>query len=149
MKGFEVFIILSIIGFACANTSSGDQQYGWNHSQDRDCCNGVHCCENIICPGVPSCAYGVDRVNLVVSNHINWTTKVCIKNHQRENGGVDPTTAVLADIYADCISAIGPSNDKCLSELKKNLAVCSAPATDFNACAIPCIKSHIQCVNPC
>lgn len=118
MKVFEVFIILSVIGYARANSSSGDQQYGWNHNQDRDCCKGVKCCYNMTCAEDPPCKFDRAEAVEVASRIVANCTCLYNRLYGCINGTTDALTLTeLNTISVLCISSIFPDNVNCAASV--------------------------------
>lgn len=146
MKVFEVFIILSVIGYACANSSSGDQQYGWNHNQDRDCCKGVTCCYNMKCAEDPPCKFDQDAAVEVASRIVAKCTCFYIRLHNCINGTTDALTLTeLNAISVKCISQIFPDNVNCAASVSANIdgSCWSSQSTEHKKCVDSQIHTFI------
>lgn len=151
LKVFEVFILLSIISFACANSSIRDHQDRWNHNQDEDCCESDVCCADVTCCPSPTCTYSQYRVLLrFTEDMFPACVDLCASVLQCEKGYDILTEDDWRYIYVDCTSAYDPSRIDCAVELNDTIAKKCKGATDFKECAEPlAISSLDSCFFKC
>lgn len=153
MKVFEVFILLGIISFACANASIGHQQK-WNHNH---CCKNIDCCSNVTCCGAPECLYDQDTVFATIKNLVSTCVKYYCSEYKYEN--FDDTSVALSmtdtiNIFAACMGAFLPTNLVCTSQVYNGMtADCSKmdlKTVDFENCMDKQIKSYLwECALLC
>lgn len=136
LKVFELFILLSIISFACANSSIGDQQDRWNDNHDEDCCESDFCCADVTCCPGPTCTYSQNRV---LKRFTEDFFPACIHLYASvlrcEQGDDILALEKWISIYVDCTSAYAPSYIDCTMELNNIIAENCKSVTDIDECA--------------
>lgn len=146
MKVFEVFILLGIISFACANASNGHQRK-WNKNR---CCKNIDCCSNVTCCGAPECLYDQATVFETVKNLVSICFIKYCSEYKYENFNDTSVALSMTDIiniYTACMGAFLPTNLVCTSQVYNGMtADCSEldPKTDAFENCIDCqIASYL------